>query len=73
MIEVQKYAITPENIEQVLIIAREEALKRMAARLPHLEESEAIAQIIATAELDPKGPVASHFADYIAFALKSFF
>ncbi len=45
----------------------------MAKKLPHLEESEAIKQIIASAELDPNGPVAKRFAEYISLALTTFF
>ena len=45
----------------------------MAKKLPHLEESEAIKQIIASAELDPNGPVANRFAEYISLALTTFF
>jgi hypothetical protein len=47
--------------------------KEMAKKLPHLEESEAIKQIIASAELDPNGPVANRFAEYISLALTTFF
>lgn len=72
-VNIPKLELSVNNIEVVLLNAREVALKEMAKKLPHLEESEAIEQIIATAELDPNGPVAKRFAEYIALALSTFF
>lgn len=72
-VNIQKLEVSVNNIELVLLNAREVALKEMAKKLPHLEESEAIKQIIATAEQDPNGPVAKRFSEYIALALQTFF
>jgi biopolymer transport protein ExbD len=72
-VNIPKLEVSIDNIEVVLLNAREVALKEMAKKLPHLEESEAIKQIIASAELDPNGPVAKRFAEYISLALTTFF
>lgn len=72
-VNIPKLEVSVNNIELVLLNAREVALKEMAKKLPHLEESEAIKQIIATAEQDPNGPVAKRFSEYIALALQTFF
>lgn len=72
-VNIPKLEVSVNNIELVLLNAREVALKEMAKKLPHLEESEAIKQIIATAEQDPNGAVAKRFSEYIALALQTFF
>lgn len=72
-VNIPKLEVSVNNIELVLLNAREVALKEMAKKLPHLEESEAIKQIIATAEQDPNGPVAKRFSEYITLALQTFF
>lgn len=72
-VNIQKLEVSVDNIEKVLLHARDVALKEMAKKLPHLEEDDAIAKIIAAAELDPKGNVAKRFSEYITLALKTFF
>lgn len=72
-VNIPKLEVSVNNIELVLFNAREVALKEMAKKLPHLEESAAIKQIIATAEQDPNGVVAKRFSEYIALALQTFF
>lgn len=72
-VNIPKLEVSVNNIELVLLNAREVALKEMAKKLPYLEESDAIKQIIATAEQDPNGPVAKRFSEYIALALQTFF
>ena len=72
-VNIPKLEVSVNNLEVVLLNAREVALKEMAKKLPHLEENDAIEQIIKTAQLDPNGPVAKRFAEYISLALTTFF
>lgn len=71
--ELPKFNVNPETITEVLLVARNEALKMMAKRLPHLKEDEAIELIIKDALDNPEGNTAKHFNEYITTALKTFF